>query len=155
MSEELALPILRVHTIDDQLREVLAQDRLLAVVALSFGMVAVLLAGVGLYGIVAYATARREAEIGIRMALGATRARIAGMVARDALVLGCLGIGLGVPAAALAARLIGARLFGVAAFDPVIVTGAVAGMLTLTVLAAVLPARRASRVSALTALRGD
>jgi predicted permease len=149
------LPILGAQTIDDQVADALAQDRLMAGVALSFGMVAVVLASLGVYGIVAYATVRRGHEIGIRMALGATRRRIVGDVARDALVLGGLGVALGVPVAGVAGRLIGARLFGVAAMDPTIVAAAVAGMLSLTALAAIAPARRASRVSALTALRAE
>jgi predicted permease len=149
------LPILGVRTIDEQMADVLTQDRLIAGVALTFGLVALLLAGVGVYGLMACTTARRSQEIGIRLALGATRLRIETGIARDALLIGALGVAMGLPIAALLSRLAVARLFGVAALDPAIVSGAAAGMLALTTLAALLPAVRAVRGSPLRALRAD
>jgi predicted permease len=137
----------------DQLRENLNQERLIAQLVSFFGALALILACIGLYGVMAHGVARRTNEIGIRMALGARGGNIAWMVLRETLYLVLAGLLIGVPAALLGARLISSQLFGMSPTDPVTLIAA-AGVLTLVaLLAGYLPARRASRVNPLNALR--
>jgi ABC-type antimicrobial peptide transport system permease subunit len=117
------------------------------------GIVATLLAAVGLYGVVAYAVGRRTREIGIRMALGAAPGGVLGMVMRQGLGLAGAGIAAGLLLAFLAARAIAAALYGVGAADPLAWGGAVAVLLSAAALANYLPARRASRLDPSVALR--
>jgi ABC-type antimicrobial peptide transport system permease subunit len=114
---------------------------------------ALLLSCLGLYGILSYAVARRTNEIGIRMALGADRRDVLWLVLRDALRLVLIGAALGVPAALMAARLIASQLFGVSSADPAAILAATLTLLAVAVLASYLPARRATRVDPLVALR--
>jgi ABC-type antimicrobial peptide transport system permease subunit len=112
-----------------------------------------LLASIGIYGVLSYAVARRTSEVGLRMALGAPRSNVMWLVMRDVMVLVGIGLAVGVPAALASERLISNLLYGLPAVDPVSLAAA---MLTLTVvagLAAYLPARRASLVDPTTALR--
>jgi ABC-type antimicrobial peptide transport system permease subunit len=111
------------------------------------------LACLGLYGVMACNAARRTHEIGIRLALGATRAEVLGMVLRESLVMILAGIGIGIPAALAATRLLSARLFGVSAADPVSILVAVVAIASFGALAGFLPAHRASRVDPVVALR--
>jgi ABC-type antimicrobial peptide transport system permease subunit len=114
-----------------------------------------LLASIGLYGLMSYATTRRTAEIGIRMALGAARGNVMGMVMREVLVLVTLGIAVGIPVAIGASRWIAGMLFGVSPMDPPTMVLA-AGLLFLVALSAgYLPARRASQIDPMTAIRMD
>jgi predicted permease len=135
--------------------ESIFQDRLLATIGGFFGILALALAAVGLYGVVAYGTARRAREIGIRIALGARRGEVVWMVLRDALALVAAGLVLGLPASYAAARQVGALLFDVKPLDPAtfaitaIVLAAIGGA------AALLPARRAARLEPLAVLRQD
>ena len=92
------LPVLKIDTVDEQLADVLSQDRLIAGLAGFFGSVALLLAGLGMYGLVAYTTARRTSEIGLRLALGATRRRVLAMVIGESIWLAVAGILVGIPA---------------------------------------------------------
>ena len=119
----------------------------------AFAVLATVLAMLGLYGVMAYSVTRRTREIGIRMALGAAPGRIRSMVMRE--LLWILGIGLvtGVPAAVALARLTESQLYGVKSFDTVVVLGAAAALTATAVAAGYLPARRASRVSPMNALR--
>jgi ABC-type antimicrobial peptide transport system permease subunit len=131
------------------------QDRLLATVGGFFGVLALALAAVGLYGVVAYGTARRAREIGIRIALGARRGEVARMVLGDALALVAAGLALGLPAAYAAARQVAALLFEVQALDPA-TFAATAGVLgAIGAAAALLPARRAAALEPLSVLRQD
>jgi ABC-type antimicrobial peptide transport system permease subunit len=114
---------------------------------------ALLLSCLGLYGILSYAVARRTNEIGIRMALGADRREALWLVLRDALRLVLIGAALGVPAALMAGRLVSSQLFGVSAADPGAIVAATLALLAVAVVASYLPARRATRVDPLTALR--
>ena len=117
------------------------------------------LSGVGViqtpYGVIAYATVRRTHEIGVRLALGATRERVATMVLRESVALVATGIAIGVPATLVATRLIASRLFGVTATDPVTMLSAVLLMFAVAALAGFLPARRAALVDPMVALRCD
>jgi putative ABC transport system permease protein len=118
-----------------------------------FGVLALLLACLGLYGVVSYAAARRTREIGIRLALGATPASVLGMVLKETFGLVAFGVGLGLIAFLGAARLISARLFGVSAADPLTLAATIFLMFAVAALAAFLPAHRAARVDAASALR--
>ncbi|HEV2688393.1 MAG TPA: ABC transporter permease, partial [Bryobacteraceae bacterium] len=128
-----ALPVLKIDTVEEQLDDVLVQERLIAALSSFLGVLAVLLACLGLYGVMSYTAARRTNEIGIRLALGAMPANVLRMVIQESLILVLAGIAIGVPAALAATRLISAKLFGVSATDPL--TIASAGLLILAVAA--------------------
>jgi ABC-type antimicrobial peptide transport system permease subunit len=131
------------------------QERLLAAVSASFAVVATLLTYVGLYGIIAFTTARRTQEIGLRLALGATRGNVVGSVLRESLVLVLLGVCLGVPAAVATTSLLANRLYGVAATDPMTIAVAAGVMVAVALIAGYLPARRASMTAPTVALRSE
>jgi ABC-type antimicrobial peptide transport system permease subunit len=147
------LPIFGVTTLKDELNENLDQDRLIAQLVSFFGALALILACIGLYGVMAQGVARRTNEIGIRMALGAKGGNIAWMILRETLYLVLAGLLIGVPAALLGARLISTQLFGMSPTDPITLTSAAVILTLVALLAGYLPARRASRVNPLTALR--
>ena len=147
------LPIFGVTTMSDQLRQNLNQERLIAQLVSFFGALALILACIGLYGVMAHGVSRRTNEIGIRMALGARGGNIAWMVLRETLYLVLAGLAVGVPAAVLGARLISAQLFGMSPSDPMTLIAAAAVLTIVALLAGYLPARRASRVNPLNALR--
>jgi predicted permease len=155
----------RVHIVDKDLTfrkvytqaalmdESLSDERALAALTSGFGLVAVLLAGIGLFGVTAYSVAQRTKEIGVRMALGAQRTNILGLVMREAMILVIAGLGIGAAGAAMAARLIETQLFGVAPTDPVTISAALLLMITVAGAASIVPARRASAVDPMVALR--
>ena len=147
------LPIFGVTTLDEQLRKNLDQERLIAQLVSFFGALALILACIGLYGVMAHGVARRTNEIGIRMALGARGGNIAWMVLRETLYLVLAGLVVGVPGALIGAKLISAQLFGMKPADPVTLVGAGVVLTLVALLAGYLPARRASRVNPLNALR--
>ena len=147
------LPVFGVTTLSDQSRENLNQERLIAQLVSFFGALALILASIGLYGVMAQGVARRTSEIGIRMALGARGGNIAWMILRETFYLVLAGLILGVPAALLGARLISTQLFGLSATDPLTIAGAAFVLSVVAMLAGYLPARRASRVNPLNALR--
>ena len=120
-----------------------------------FGAVTVLLAGVGLYGLMLYRVSRRTREIGLRMALGASRATVIVAEARTAFKLVGWGVGLGLVAAVAGASLIRSQLFGVSDVDPLALAGATAVVTVVAVLAMWIPAHRASRVDPMVALRQE
>jgi predicted permease len=136
-----------------QTEEALQQEKLVAQLVSFFSLLALLLAAVGLYGVMAHAVVRRTNEIGIRMALGAERTAIIWMVMRDSLQLVVLGILIGVPTALAAAKLVSSQLFGLKGSDPLTLILAIAVLSVVAVLAGYLPARKASRVDPLIALR--
>jgi predicted permease len=147
------LPVFGVTSMNEQMRERMNQDRLIAQLMSFFGALALILACIGLYGVMAHGVARRTNEIGIRMALGAKGGNIAWMILRETLVLVVTGLAIGVPAALLSARLIATQLFGLSATDPLTLAGAAVVLTVVALLAGYIPARRASRVDPLTALR--
>jgi predicted permease len=149
------LPVLKIDTVDEQLNDVLVQERLVASLSGFFGGLAVLLACVGLYGVISFTVARRTSEMGIRLALGATRGQLLWAVLRESLVLVAAGVAVGVPAALALTRLIASRLFGVSPTDVVTMSGAVAMIVALAAIAGLLPARRAARVDPMLALRSE
>jgi predicted lysophospholipase L1 biosynthesis ABC-type transport system permease subunit len=149
------LPVLRIDTIGEQLDDTLAQERLVATLASLFGAVAVVLACVGLYGLISYSTQRRTSEIGIRLALGATHGRVMRLVLGEGLRLVLIGAMLGVPAALAGARIVSIRLYGVSATDPASMVGATLLIVAVALLASYVPARRAAMVDPMLALRSE
>jgi len=149
------LPLYSVRSLGNQLDDSLVDERLVASLSSLFGLLALLLTCVGLYGLMAYTVNRRTGEIGIRMALGAERGRIARMVMRETVVLVVCGLAIGIPAAALVSRLIASQLFGLRPGDPVTFLAACAAMATVTMMASYLPARRAASVEPMHALRSE
>ena len=147
------IPIFGVTTLEEQVHGTLKQDRLIAQLVSFFGALALILACIGLYGVMAHGVARRTSEIGIRMALGARGGNIAWMILRETLMLVVLGLVIGVPTALLAAKFISSQLFGLKPADPVALIGAAVVLTLVALLAGYVPARRASRVNPLSALR--
>jgi ABC-type antimicrobial peptide transport system permease subunit len=130
-------------------------ERLLARLTLAFGAAALLLACLGIYGVISHAVTRRSREIGIRMAVGATRTRVLGTVLTGAVVEVAAGVLIGVPAAVAAARLLESTLFGVSTADPLVLGGGVVILGMAAAVAALLPARRAATMDPVRALRVD
>jgi predicted permease len=152
---EPALPVFDVVPLDERLTRGLTNDRLIANLTSAFGIVALLLACLGLYGTISYGVARRITELGVRMALGADRGAVAWMVVREALTLVGLGAVLGLPLAFAAGRSILSLLHGVQPVDPASYTLATLLLLTIGGIAAYLPAYRASRIDPMAALRAE
>ena len=150
---EKNLPICGVKTLKQQVHESLEGERMFAWLASLFGLLALLLASVGLYGVIEYSTMRRTAEIGVRMALGAHRRDMMAMVLREALRLTAIGVVIGLALAPAVGRVVSSMLYGVSAADPLTILGASVLMFVAAALAAFLPARRAMRVDPIVALR--
>jgi len=147
------LPILDVTTLRARAEASLHQERMITMFCSFFGLLALLLASIGLYGTMAYSVVRRTNEIGIRMALGAARPQVLWMVLRESVVLVILGLTFGLPLAMVATRWIKSFLFGIPPVDPVGIGAAVVLMATVSTLASYLPARRATKVDPTVALR--
>jgi len=147
------LTISGLTSLRTQTDEALRQEKLLAQLVSFFGALALVLAAVGLYGIMAHAVVRRTNEIGIRMALGAERGNIIWMVLKDSLVLVIIGIMIGVPTALAAAQLVSTQLFGLGGSDPITLLISIGVLSVVALFAGYLPARKASRVNPLIALR--
>ncbi len=150
-----ALALDNLRTLDEQMDANLANDRLTELLAISFGILATLLAGIGLYGVLAYVTAQRTREIGVRIALGSSRVGIAGIVLGDVLKLAGLSLLAAVPCAFGLARLLRSQLFGVDAFDPITYLGVVGVIALVAIVSALVPARRATKVDPVEALRTE
>ena len=142
-----------VATLGQQIDEALVQERLIAMLATFFGALALVLAGIGLYGVMSYAVIRRTREIGIRMAMGAQQRSVVWLVLRETLVLIAFGLALGIPIALLAGRYVESELFGPTSGDPLTFSAALAVLLSVALTAGYLPARRASRVDPMISLR--
>ncbi len=147
------LPVLDITSVDEQLDKSLVTERLFSTLSTAFGLLALFLACLGLYGVIAFTVAQRSNEIGIRMALGATSPLVLGMVLRESLLLVSVGIGAGLALAFALTRLVSSWLFGVGARDPVTLVGSTLLLLAVGLTAGFLPARRASRVDPMEALR--
>jgi predicted permease len=152
---EPTLAIGSVGTMEQQLERSLTQDRAVARLTTFFGAVALLLASIGLYGVISYGVARRRSEIGLRLALGAARGQVLGLVLRETLQLATVGVALGLLGALAATRLAASQLYGLTATDPLTVGAAIVVMAAVASLAGYMPARRAAEVDPLTALRSD
>jgi predicted permease len=149
------LTITSVRTMQEQVALSFDQERAVATLAGLFGVVALLLAAVGLYGVTAYTVAQRTNEIGIRMALGADQSRVIDLVLRGAFTRVVVGLALGVPLAIAAGRIIAAQLYGVSFWDPAALAIAAGSLAICAFFAAIIPARRAALISPLDALRTE
>jgi predicted permease len=149
---DAAVPITILRSLDEQMAPIVAQDRTTAQLAIVFGGVALALAAIGLYGVLSYAVAARSSEIAIRVALGAQARRVITMILRETVWLMAGGLIVGGGLAYFAARLIASRLYGVEARDPLTLAVASALLMIVALVAAYLPARRASRVDPMMAL---
>jgi predicted permease len=147
------LPLANVKTQTEQIAETLVQERLFARLSSFFGGLAMLLACIGLYGLMAYAVTRRTGEIGIRIALGAERRDILRLVMRETLVIVALGVAIGIPAALAATRFVRSMLYGLKPTDPLTTAVSALVMMMVALLAGYLPARRATKVDPMVALR--
>jgi ABC-type antimicrobial peptide transport system permease subunit len=147
------LTVLSVRTMQQQIERRFDQRRAVASLAGLFGIVALLLAAVGLYGVTAYGVAQRRNEIGIRMALGADRAKVVGLVLRGTSLRVLAGLLLGVPLSIGAGRLISSELYGVVSWDPAALGVATGALAICAFFAAVIPARRAASISPVDALK--
>jgi predicted permease len=147
------LPITHVITLDEQVSRSTQSSTLIAQLATFFGLLAVFLSSIGIYGLMSYVVSRRTNEIGIRMALGADRSIIRWQVMRDIVVLVGVGIAIGIPVTLASARLINSMLFGLHGTDPWNLMTAICLLMSVAILAGYLPARRASRVDPMVALR--
>ena len=150
-----SIAIADLGTIRQHVDDSIFEQRLLAALAGGFGTLALVLAAVGLYGVVAYGAARRAPEIGIRIALGAPREKVVWMILRDSLVLVVLGLALGLPAALAAARAVAAVLFGIQPADPLTFVSTAAVLAVIAAAAAFLPARRAAGLEPSQVLRNE
>lgn len=146
---------LRIETLEQRLKAALSVDRLIAGLASFFGGLALVLAAVGLYGLMSYSVVRRTSEIGVRMALGAERQAVVRLVLRETLSMVLAGIAVGVPAALLVSRFISGMIFGLSATDPLSIAVASLILMLVAGLAGFFPANRASRIDPMTALRSE
>jgi predicted permease len=144
-----------VSTFDESIQVQTREKTMMSRLSALFGMLALLLASIGLYGLTAYQVARRTGEIGIRMALGADRPNILGLVLRGAFLQVGIGLALGVPLVYLGGRLLASQLYGIGGFDPLILTLAVAVLASCALLASIVPARRAAGIDPMRALRAE
>jgi predicted permease len=147
------LPLFSVRTIHEVIGENVQGQQFLSLLVGSFAALAMLLAAVGIYGVLSYAVTQRRREIGIRMSLGATRGRVLGEIVREGMGLAVVGFAVGVGGAFAAGRVLGSLLHEVEPSDPVIFVGAAASLTLVALLACYLPARRAARLDPVTALR--
>lgn len=147
------VPIFNPRTLDHQIDQSLLNDRLIATLSSAFGILATLLAVIGLYGVMAFTVTRRTREIGVRMALGAVQGDVIWLVMREVLVLVGSGVALGLLAAWWLSRVVSSQLYGMTANDPVTIVGAAAILGAVALLAGYIPARRATRVNPVLALR--
>lgn len=149
------LTVVNYNTFEKQISGQFNQDRLLARLTLMFGLLALILASVGLYGVTAYTVARRTSEIGIRMALGAGRGSVVGMVMREAMLQAGVGLAIGIPVALLCVRFVKAQLYSVNGKDLNVMLGAIMTLAVAAAVAGFIPARRAASTDPMKALRTE
>ncbi len=141
------------RTMEEQVDDILTTERVIAILASAFGVLAVLMAAVGLYGVLAYSTAQRTREIGIRIALGANRGSVIGMVLVEVLWLAGISIALALPASLLLTRTVRSQLFGISSSDPLTLVVVTLVVAAVALASALLPARRAAKTDPMVALR--
>jgi ABC-type antimicrobial peptide transport system permease subunit len=149
------MAVIGVRTLREQVERTFDQQRAVASLAGLFGGVALILAAIGLYGVTAYSVARRTSEIGVRMALGADRGRVVGLVLGGAFRRVVAGLALGLPLAVGAGYLLSAQLYGVSFWDPVALGVAASALAVAAFVASVVPATRAAALAPMSALRTE
>ncbi len=149
------LPVFNVRTQTEQIDALLSREWLFLALTSGVGLLALVLASIGIYGVLAQGVSRRTNEIGVRLALGASRRDVLVMILREASSLAALGAVIGVVTAALLSRYVRTMLFGVTPGDPATFVGAVVAMMLVALLAGWIPARRASRLDPMAALRHE
>ena len=150
---DAAMPVYDMKTVQGQLDETLLTDRLIALLSAGFGLLATLLASIGLYGVMAFIVARRKKELGIRLALGAEPSGVLWIVMKEVLILLVIGLAVGVPAAIGLGRYVSSQLYGIQPNDPWIAMSTVALLAVVSAAAGMIPATRASRIDPILALR--
>jgi macrolide transport system ATP-binding/permease protein len=149
------LAVVKFQTFDAQIAEQFTSDRMLARLTMLFGALALMLATIGLYGVSAYAVARRTSEIGIRMALGAERKKVTAMILRGAMVQVTLGLAIGVPIAWLSVRFVESQLYEIKTISVAVLLTSVLVLVIAASMAGLIPARRAASIDPARALRTD
>jgi ABC-type antimicrobial peptide transport system permease subunit len=149
------LPVFDVRTQTEQIDALLSRERLFVALTSAFGALALGLASIGIYGVMAHGVARRTSEIGLRIALGAERRAVLVMVLREASAIAAIGATIGAAVALALSRYIRAMLFGITPADPLTIGAAVVAMMAVALLAGWVPAWKASRLDPMTALRHD
>jgi predicted permease len=150
---DAAMPVYEMKTLEAQLDETLLTDRLIALLSAGFGLLATLLASIGLYGVMAFVVARRRKELGIRLALGAQAGLVIWLVMREVLLLLTIGLAVGVPAGLALGRYVGAQLYGIQPNDPWMAGSTGVLLAVVSIAAGLIPAHRASRIDPIMALR--
>jgi len=147
------MPVYQMKTLEGQLDETLRSDRLIALLAAGFGLLATVLASVGLYGVMAFVVARRRKELGIRLALGADPGGVIWLVMREVLLLLAIGLAIGIPSAMALGSFVASQLYGIQARDPFTATATLMLLTLVSAAAGLIPAHRASRIDPILALR--
>jgi predicted permease len=147
------LPVFDTKSLETQIDESLFNDRFLTLLSICFALLAALLASIGLYGVMAYTVTRRTREIGIRMALGATRGIVSWLILREIVILAGIGLLIGLPAAYGLGKFAESLLFGVRTSDPLVFVGSGLSLIVATLLGGFVPARKAASIDPLAALR--
>ncbi len=150
---DAAMPVYSLKTLGSQLDETLLTERLIALLSAGFGLLATLLAAIGLYGVMSFTVARRTKEMGVRMALGAQPASVIWLVMKEVLVLLALGLAVGIPAAIGLGRFVATQLYNIKASDPWIAGASMLTLILVAIVAGLIPAQRASRIDPILALR--
>jgi predicted permease len=150
---DAAMPVYEMKTLEAQLDETLLTDRLIALLSAGFGLLATVLASIGLYGVMAFVVARRRKELGIRLALGAQPGLVIWMVMREVLLLLSIGLAVGIPAALALGRFVSSQLYGIQPNDPRMAVWTVVLLTVVSAVAGMIPAHRASRIDPILALR--
>jgi predicted permease len=150
---DAGMPVYELKTVESQLDETLLTDRLIALLSAGFGLLATLLASIGLYGVMAFVVARRRKELGIRLALGARPGLVLWLVLREVMMLLALGLAVGMPAAMGLGRFVATQLYGIQPHDPWIAGSTLLLLTGVSAAAGLIPAHRASRIDPIRALR--
>ena len=149
------LPVIAIRSLREQVTSQFTQPRLIARLTSLFGVLSLLLAFIGLYGVTAYNAGCRTGEIGVRMALGATRGDIVRLVLRGSLALICLGVLVGLPLTIITSRFLVSQLYGASPYDPAVISTAVMALVLSVLVASMIPAVRASLATPVDALRSE
>ena len=150
---DASMPVYSIKTVQGQLDERLLTDRLIAMLSAGFGLLATLLASIGLYGVMAFVVARRRKELGLRLALGAEPSEVVWIIMKEVLILAAVGFVVGIPTAFALGRFVSSQLYGIQPHDPMIGIITIGFIVIVSVAAGMIPARRASRIDPLLALR--